>query len=588
MDSSPAAPAAKPVFAPGPATPDSGASGSASGGGIGIVAIVTILLIVCVIGVLAYLIYDYFTYKKAALAEADKDRKAALAHDRYIIDKTNAISGTLNSNVLDVNSKADYLRAGFNSWNDDFSKALRFTSNIPSGSAGAGTGGAAAGGAAGGAAAGPGAATGAFRIGQVPGAPIANLELLKHTSFVGGLTARELTSERAAALCGSGANSERCIRFPDADGNTYLTGLTPEASVVLDAAKTKVLGSLDFGEIGAIGNQDGNLHIGGPAVSLGNYYAPNGIASAEINVLGLNGDEGMYYASKKSGEALDPTAIVKLMTTRDGGLIINGKGIVLMSNSEPYAMIGYDAKTKGVVVAAGPGGKVIVQGDVVMADRENVFATLSREYGKDGAANGLRVSSVAANRLLLDTDVYLGDGRTLYGKTEGAAGVAKIAAPVETKPAQTPEQLEQAAKWAAKVAAAKEALTPAAMPYYTLLSALKNTLVTDRAKFTALSSLPEEMFNYKNDLPGFFAKYPFMDAVYKVVAYKNTAEFAALPEGDKTTAEMAADYWSLDFMIEFPAGTNTHIGVKLQYPGNEYMNNRDFFNARYGYPLIGR
>jgi len=569
MDSSPAAPAAKPVFAPGPATPDSGASGSASGGGIGIVAIVTILLIVCVIGVLAYLIYDYFTYKKAALAEADKDRKAALAHDRYIIDKTNAISGTLNSNVLDVNSKADYLRAGFNSWNDDFSKALRFTSNIPTGSAGAAAGGAAAGGAAGGAAAGPGAATGAFRIGQVPGAPIANLELLKHTSFVGGLTARELTSERAAALCGSGANSERCIRFPDADGNTYLTGLTPEASVVLDAAKTKVLGSLDFGEIGAIGNQDGNLHIGGPAVSLGNYYAPNGIASAEINVLGLNGDEGMYYASKKSGEALDPTAIVKLMTTRDGGLIINGKGIVLMSNSEPYAMIGYDAKTKGVVVAAGPGGKVIVQGDVVMADRENVFATLSREYGKDGAANGLRVSSVAANRLLLDTDVYLGDGRTLYGKTEATAGVAKIAAPApapEPAPVRTP--------------------IPATLTkYFTLLDEVRSMLLQNRAAFVALVSLPEEIYNYQKDPTGFFAKYPFMDAIMKLVTYKGTAEFATFSEADVAATETAIGYFTTDsFSVELPSG-RYHIGVILDGSIKQfYLNNRDVLNARYGYP----
>jgi hypothetical protein len=585
MDTAPAAAKAASVFTPGPATP-----ASAAGGTSWILVVVAIVVMVGFIVALGYLIYDYFAYKKAATAAAEQDRKTALAHDRYIIDRTNVISGTLNSNVLDANSKADYLRAGFNSWSDDFSKALRFTSNMPVASAG-GAGAAGAGGSG-------SAASGAFRIGQVPGAPIANLELLKHTSFVGGLTARELTSERAAALCGSGANSGRCIRFPDADGNTYLTGLTPEASVVLDAARTKVLGTLDFGAFGSLGSSDGGLFLGGENVAIGNFSMTDGRGSGDMNLLNTDPDVGLVYASKRSDEELNPAKMIKFMATRDGTVIMNGKGIVLSSDGEPYAMIGYDAEQKSVAIAAGPNGKIIVKGDVIMADDKAVFGTIGRDYDKNGVASGLRVSSVANNRLLLDTDVYLGDGRSLYGKVAGdtvkpamiaaPAPVATAPAPVATAPAQTPEQLAQAAEWATKVAAAKEALTPTAMPYYTLLSALKKTLVADRAKFTALASLPEEMFNYSNDLPGFFAKYPFMDAVYKVVAYKNTAEFAALPEGDATTAEMAVNYWSPDFTIEFPAGNSTHIGVKLQYPGRVYMDNRDFFNARYGYPLIGR
>jgi len=584
MDNSSAAPAAAKaasVFTAGPATP---ASATATGGTSWILVIVAIVVMVGFVVTLGYLVYDYFSYKKKATAAAEQDRKTALAHDRYIIDRTNAISGQLNSNVLDANSKADYLRAGFNSWSDDFSKALRFTSNMPVASAAAagGSGSAAAGGSG-------SAAAGAFRIGQVPGAPIANLELLKHTSFVGGLTARELTSERAAALCGSGANSGRCIRFPDADGNTYLTGLTPEASVVLDAARTKVLGSLDFGSAGSLGSSEGGLLLGGENVAFGNFSMAGGSGSEEMNLLNTDPDVGLVYVSKRSDEGLNPAKMIKFMATRDGTVIMNGNGIVLSSEGEPYAMIGYNAEQKAVMIKAGANGKIIVNGDVIMADDKTVFGTIGRDYDKNGAASGLRVSSVANNRLLLDTDVYLGDGRSLYGNVSAIATPLAIApTPVATAPTPTAEQLAQAAKWAAKVAAAKEALTPTAMPYYNLLSALKKTLVEDRAKFTALASLPEEMFNYKDDLPGFFAKYPFMDAVYKVVAYTNTAEFAALPEGDATTAEMAVDYWSRDFTIEYSNGDKTHIGVKLQYPGNEYLNNRDFFNARYGYPLIGK
>jgi len=509
---------------------------------------------------LGYLVYDYFSYKKAATAAAEQDRKTSLAHDRYIIDKTNAVSGTLNSNVLDVNSKADYLRAGFNSWSDDFSQALRFTSNVPVASAGAV-------GASGADGTGSAAATGSFRIGQVPGAPIANLELLKHTSFVGGLTARELTSERAAALCGSGANSGRCIRFPDADGNTYLTGLTPEASVVLDSAKTKVLGTLDFGPVGTLGDSDGALFLGGENVSMGNFNMTEGSSSGDINIINTDPDAGFVYASKKSGEELDPAKMIKFMTTRDGAVIVNGKGIVLSSKGEPYAMIGYDTEQKAVAIQAGPNGKIIVKGDVIMADDKVVFGTIGREYGKGGVPSGLRVSSVANNRLVFDTDVYLTDGRSLYGKVAGDGAIAV--------PAQSPTP---------------PPTNPAVLPYYTLLTALKVMLAANRAEFTALYSLPEEIFNYREKLPELFAKYPFMDAVYKIIAYMGTAEFAALPEADVVAAQEAVNYWTApEFGIEFPNG-RYHIGVLLQQSSTQqlYLNNRDFFNARYGYPLVGR
>ena len=96
MDTAPAAKAAS-VFAPGPATPSAAASGS--GGASWILVIVAIVVMLGLIVALGYLVYDYFAYKKAATAAAEQDRKTSLAHDRYIIDKANSVSGTLNSNV---------------------------------------------------------------------------------------------------------------------------------------------------------------------------------------------------------------------------------------------------------------------------------------------------------------------------------------------------------------------------------------------------------------------------------------------------------------------------------------------------------
>ena len=572
MDNSSAAPAAAKaasVFTAGPGTP---AASGATGGTSWILIIVAIVVMVGFIVTLGYLVYDYFSYKKKATAAAEQDRKTALAHDRYIIDRTNAISGQLNSNVLDANSKADYLKAGFNSWSDDFSKALRFTSNMPVASVGAAAAGAESGVGAG---AGAGAAAGSFRIGQVPGAPIANLELLKHTSFVGGLTARELTSERAAALCGSGANSGRCIRFPDADGNTYLTGLTPEASVVLDAAKTKVLGTLDFGAFGSLGSSDGSLFLGGENVAIGNFSMTDGNGSGDMNLLNTDPDVGLVYASKRSDEELNPAKMIKFMTTRDGTVIMNGRGIVLSSNMEPYAMIGYDAEQKAVSIKAGPNGKIIVNGDVIMADDKAVFGTIGRDYDKNGVASGLRVSSVANNRLLLDTDVYLGDGRSLYGK------VAAIATPLAITPAPAPP-------------IAYVPTNEAVLPYYTILNEVKGVLAQKRAEITALYSLsPEELYVYRGDLAGFLAKYPFMDAIMKLYMYRKSATFQALPQKDVTEAEVAVGYTpgannyeaAELFILDLPS-YRTNLATILSNSGihlEMYAYNRDALNARYGF-----
>jgi hypothetical protein len=70
-----------------------------------------------------------------------------------------------------------------------------------------------------------------------------------------------------------------------------------------------------------------------------------------------------------------------------------------------------------------------------MADDRVVFGTIGREYTTDGVARGLRVSSVANDRLVLDTNVYLGDGRTLYGTTAPTPSTPTPGAPA---PPSTP------------------------------------------------------------------------------------------------------------------------------------------------------
>jgi hypothetical protein len=121
--------------------------------------------------------------------------------------------------------------------------------------------------------------------------------------------------------------------------------------------------------------------------------------------------------------------------------------------------------------------------------------------------------------------------------------------------------------------------------YYAVLDEVRGALTQNGAAFVALVSLPEEIYNYQKDPTGFFAKYPFMDAIMKLVTYKGTAEFAAFSQDDVSATETAIGYFTTDpFTVELPSG-RYHLSAILDGSIKQfYLNNRDVLNARYGYP----
>lgn len=370
-----------------------------SGGLFGVV----VVLVLVTLGVVGYLIYDYTQYKGAVADTLKKDRETDLAHDRYIIDKTNEITGTLNAGLATTTSTAAYARAGLSNVTDVFGATFRFSSNtggVPTGAAAEGA-----------------PALGGFKLGEMPGAPVGSVALMKHTSFVSGLTARDLSpGAGAATFCGTGANAERCLRFPDAKGNTYLTGLTPEASVVLDAAETRLVGGqLSLGpnggaEDGVVAYQADTLFVHGKNAAVGNVVTG-------ANMLTLNDEAGLTYFGKTgtglgAGAGAGPGPIAFAVNPQ-GDALFTGQ-IYLSSNQTPYATIGFDDATKSVRIRNTAGGAVIVQGNVVLADETGAaYGSIGRDTTTEGG--GLLVSSVRNNRLTLDADVYLGSGRSLYG-----------------------------------------------------------------------------------------------------------------------------------------------------------------------------
>lgn len=351
-----------------------------------IIAWIIIFVLVALIGVTVYFVVDYMKYKKDTDAEQEADRKAALSHDKYIIDNTNTITGTLNSNLADTTNKADYLKAGFASWHADLGQIMRFGSNESLRSAGA-----------------AGAATTGFQIGAMPNAPITDMALLKHVSMVSGLTARDLTGAvgKGVSLCGAGANADRCIKFPDAAGDTYLTGLTPTSKLVLDAPQTRMKGNLIFDETGTL--SIGSNATGGLAIN------------TQTGVLSV-GDNGFSY--KKTGDGAIPT----LKVDNSGQVKIDGS-VSLTSNGTEYASISYNPATRKMMIDAKDGGGVYVNGDVSISDgSEQVFGTLGKDIDPvTGSYRGLRISNVMNDRFVINANVYVPSDKTIYGTNVATA-----------------------------------------------------------------------------------------------------------------------------------------------------------------------
>lgn len=75
-----------------------------------------------------------------------------------------------------------------------------------------------------------------------------DLQLMKHVSVVSGMTIKDLDNDKRMKACGTGTNATRCIEFPNDTGDTYLTSLVEDGSIVA-AAPLKTQGIDTTGSI---------------------------------------------------------------------------------------------------------------------------------------------------------------------------------------------------------------------------------------------------------------------------------------------------------------------------------------------------
>lgn len=70
-------------------------------------------------------------------------------------------------------------------------------------------------------------------ISGLSGVTSPNIDLIKNISVLSGMTIKDVQATKQFKICGG--TPERCVAFPDAQGNTYLTGFGTSASLILDA-----------------------------------------------------------------------------------------------------------------------------------------------------------------------------------------------------------------------------------------------------------------------------------------------------------------------------------------------------------------
>uniref|UniRef100_A0A6C0KTN6 Uncharacterized protein n=1 Tax=viral metagenome TaxID=1070528 RepID=A0A6C0KTN6_9ZZZZ len=315
----------------------------------GIAIIFILLLILALCGVVVYFMYDYINYKAQtstnitnvnnSLTQESQDRIGNLA---YVVGEVNNVNDdiytTMSSNINYTNSNVTVTQNTQNSLINSLNSAFSFTSSGTSGTT-AGT---------------------TISLLNLPGYTTPNMTLLNHVNTSMGLTANQLTPANSTQFCGppgSGLNGgTNCIKFPDSNGNTYLTPLSTSGKVVLDGSVVvnsnmtigSAIGTLAAPTVGISSDGQNSLLFNANRVGLG-------ITNPAYNfdVQGNSTSTGLLRLTPASSAAAAGSPAILVDAT--GNLIIN-QSIQLKSSAtgNPTAItISPNAPAAGSAAATG-------------------------------------------------------------------------------------------------------------------------------------------------------------------------------------------------------------------------------------------
>ena len=313
--------------------------------------IIILSALIILSAIIIYFARDYIQYKtqvntqfSVTESKVNAEKKDRLANLKYIVDQVNTVNDdiatTLDKESASQSQLAQQLDSSQKNYLNGLNSAFKFTDKTGN----------------------------QISLPNLPGSVEPNMHLLNHVTTTMGLTAKDLEPNgKNFKLC-SKKDPSKCIKFPDQNGNTYLTDFE-NGSVIIDSEKGAVINN----GINLTGGLNINADAGSPSgtiapgpnqmvfksgkVGIGKFTssAPNATLhvtpdNSSDNVLQLSASSGqqmltvtpsgvinIYTDSAKVG-TIEPTSSGLKITTNtlelNGNLVVNGGTITGRLNTQ--------------------------------------------------------------------------------------------------------------------------------------------------------------------------------------------------------------------------------------------------------------
>lgn len=276
--------------------------------------IMMIVVLLALIGVLVFLIWDYMKFKTdtadnlvKASETVTNEKTERLANMKYIVDQVNTVNtdiyNTFSSNMTLYNNKVSDVSSSNITLTNSLQSVFGFK------------------------------VEGADkRILELPGGVTPDLQLISNVTAISGMNISQLTSNVNTQFC-SAIDSDRCIKFPDSNGDTYITSLYPNKQVVIDGntvfrdkiSYASADGSKTYGEVSSFGTDNSdmllktnnNMILQATEGGIGIGRSPINPPNAMLHVNGPSGDVDIFKAT-----SVQPGSTpVRILS--DGTLVVN-------------------------------------------------------------------------------------------------------------------------------------------------------------------------------------------------------------------------------------------------------------------------
>lgn len=185
--------------------------------------LLVLFVILAVVGLSVYFLVDFNKHKNSNIKDFERvdtnlgdEKKTRLANLKYVVDQVNDTNKEMDTTYT---TKFDTIEKDLKDNVDKYTKfesgfgtiiQARDSKNV------------------------------VIPVTQLSTLPATDLELMKHVSVVGGATIKdlEIADKKGLSICGKkeGTGDPRCIKFPNSEGDTYITNLVNNKGIILDGA----------------------------------------------------------------------------------------------------------------------------------------------------------------------------------------------------------------------------------------------------------------------------------------------------------------------------------------------------------------